>query len=129
VIDVRHPFEPLDDVEALVRTAGEYVQASEDLRPRTLEAARALRAEKRARQWVHLAAAAVILLVGLRASTDQPVELAAARRPFPAIAADPNRVRAEAGTHEDRGSSLSWGLVETFTELRRQQSQALRLTL
>jgi len=128
VIDVRHPFEPVDDIEALVRAAGEYVQASEDLRPRTLETARALRAEKRARQWVHLAAA-VILLVGLRASVDDRVELAAARRPFPAIAADPNRVRAEAETGEDRGSSLTWGLVETFTELRRQQSQVLRLAL
>jgi hypothetical protein len=129
VIDLQSLPEPLDDVEAMVRAAGHYVQASQDLRPRVLERARTLHGERRARLWVRHLALVVILLMGLPASVDDRVELTAARRPFPAIAADPNLVRAQAGVSKDNGGNLSWGLVETFTELRRQQSQVLRLEL
>ena len=38
--------EPLEDIEALLRSAQDYVRPSEDLRPRVLEAARTLHATK-----------------------------------------------------------------------------------
>ena len=49
------------DVEAMIRAAGEYVRASDDLRPRVLEAARLQYRERRARRWIRHAAVLVLL--------------------------------------------------------------------
>jgi membrane glycosyltransferase len=62
VAESRDYSEPLNEIEALVRQAGNYVRASDDLRPRVLESARAVRNEYRVQRWLWQAAFSVALL-------------------------------------------------------------------
>ena len=57
VTDSSDSYEPLSDIEAMVRSAANYVQVSNDLRPRVLEAAREKSGERRARRFIRQAAA------------------------------------------------------------------------
>jgi hypothetical protein len=113
VTDTRHEsFEPLDDIEALLRSAEDYVRPSEDLRPRVLEAARAQRGEQRAVSWVRYAAIAAAAAGALISSTFEP-GMAASMGALPV-------------TTVAQGGDFGWNLVESFTELRRRQAELLR---
>lgn len=109
-------------VETLLRTAGDYVQPSEGLRPQVMEAVREAKGLRRDRSRVirmACLAAAVLLLLsalpwwtpnyGLRGPTTM----------------DDVASRLKADTTY-RGGNIGWRLVEIFTDVRRQQAESLR---
>jgi len=115
---------PLDDVETMIRMAQDYVCASDDLRPRVLELARAERRARHVRRWFSLWAlvfAAVVPLVisRLHATTvgDRLEVEEATLQKHAFSAADPAVL----------SSDPSWRMVETFTQLRKIQAELLRL--
>jgi hypothetical protein len=109
-----------DDVESLVRAAGTFVRPSEDLRPRVLESARAESREQRARR--HLWRLAVVVgLLGV-VSTIFGSRLASSGPAANLV------LEAAALTRHTQGDDAGWGLVDSFTELRRRQAALLRLT-
>jgi hypothetical protein len=117
---------PLDDIEAIVRAAGDYVRASDDLRPRVLEAARMQHGEQRTRRRLRYVAVCVLLVAFCHMSDwngliHQPTR--------------PSSILVAAGFHElltptraelIRSGDGDWRMVEAFTKLRRQQAQLLR---
>jgi len=114
VTDTHDNFEPLDELEMLLRSAGDYVRPSEDLRPRVLEAARMQRGEQRAVSWVRYAAIVVAACGALLSSIYQPgLVVGAGALPVTTVA---------------QGSEFGWNMVESFTELRRRQAELLRTT-
>lgn len=101
-----------NDIEALLRSAGEYVRPSDDLRPAVLEQARVARAEWRAQNWVWyvgLSIALCIVIVGqvqLEPTTDFDVKSA----PVSASQRDENP---------------GWYTVDRFNAVRRRQAALL----
>lgn len=116
--------EPLDDIEAMICGAQDYVHASDDLRPRVLELARVEQRERRARGWLSLAAvlslAAMQLLMSLLRVTaaGDAFDIEGSSLPMQTFS------RAESSAHS---SDPSWQMVETFTQLRKIQAELLRL--
>jgi hypothetical protein len=126
VAELQDYFDPLDEVESLLRTAQHYVRPSEDLRPRVLEAARAERGERRTLLWMGQMAAFVALLVGLATSLLDLPAATAVRTPITIQSLAPVLSKVEPTvTHADP----SWGMVESFTELRRRQAELIRRAL
>jgi hypothetical protein len=127
----RHKYEPLpiDELESIIRSAGGYVRASRDLRPRVLEAARSQRTERRGRLAIRAAASVLIALTMLTSSlSPRAGQLTFARngRPFPSTSQElVLRAQALSGF----GGDLGWGIVEAFRELRADQSAALKSEL
>ncbi len=115
-------LEWLGDVESLVRSAGNYVRPSEDLRPRVLETARVARKERQAQRWtLHMAACA--LLCGVLAAALQTPSAVATRE----TAAAAIGYRLLWNSQPTIGTSdASWNMVDSFTELRRRQAELLR---
>jgi hypothetical protein len=115
--------EPEDEIEALIRSAKDYVRPSEDLRPRVVETARFERAERgmRLRFWQ---VAAVVFLCGVLTSSagDHP-ESVITRQPA-ALKASEILIQVEAAA---RAADPSWEMVESFNELRLRQAEMLRL--
>jgi hypothetical protein len=116
-------FDPLQEVEALVLSARNYVHASEDLRPRVLETARAECGERRARRCTGQIALALVLW-GLCATSgvDHATIAVAQQSVSERVLERAQEKAAEAG---DYGS----GFVDAFVELREQQAEVLRLAL
>jgi len=122
VIERFDPDDSIAEVEALIRAAGNYVQPSEDLRPRVMEAVRSQRVE-RTIQWRICQAAVLFLVLNVLAtSTLHNVELADA---------SPRRSPSGQSSSEQQGfgGEESWDTVESFRELRRRQAYLLRLHL
>jgi hypothetical protein len=115
-------LEWLADVESLVRSAGDYVRSSDDLRPRVLEGARVARKERQARRWIgHMAACA--LVCGLFAAALQTPTSVSSRE----TAAAALGYRLFWSAQPTIGpSDASWSMVDSFTELRRRQAELLR---
>jgi hypothetical protein len=116
------------DVEALVRAAGQYVGASEDLRPRVLEAARLQNGEQRAQHCLRQVGMFVVLvalftaefrqeLVDQRSSLSGHLSAVGYEEAGPAVSAAP------------RSGDGDWRVIDAFTKLRRQQAQLLRLEI
>ncbi len=118
-----------DDVEALVRAAGGYVRASDDLRPRVLEAARLQHRERRVQRWArHLAVFVVLLgfatVVGRRELDDDhagPIGIVAA--------AGFDEFFTPTANLSKRAGDGDWRMIDAFTALRRQQARVLRFAL
>jgi hypothetical protein len=119
-------LEPLNDIEALVRSAGNYVQASRDLRPRVLETARAERDEQRMSRRIWQAAVLVVLIAMFWMSPRQRPE--ALDFGQSRTAAQPGHYSLSPEASEGYGD-FNWDMVESFTEMRRRQSELLRLAL
>jgi hypothetical protein len=115
-----HSTEPIGDLEALIRSARDYVHASEDLRPRVLETARSQRHERVTLTYLQFAAIVLVLLglltAALRSDSSPNHSAIANALPSPAPVAS-------------GGGDSSWGLVESFTELRRRQAVLLGSTV
>jgi len=126
VADYSTSFDSFDDVESLVRSASDYVQASPDLRPRVLESARTARRERCARRRIGQMAVLVALLGLFIAAVRQQPETVASRRP--AAASGAARLLSDAQQVVGYSDS-SWEMVESFTELRRRQAELLRPAL
>lgn len=108
---------PFENVEALVLSAGSYVRASSDLRPRVLETARIERRQRRGKRWVVVAAAAALLLMLASASLLARRGFGGANRPAAYIEAG------MAGGHHS-----TWRLADLFAALREKQSEAITPT-
>jgi hypothetical protein len=127
VINSSDSYEPLSDIETMVRSAADYVQVSNDLRPRVLEAARESSGERRARRFIQQAALFAALLTWCVTASvskldmrDELRELSLATTGSYPISN--NRV-------SDGASSAAWALVDAYTELRERQAGVLRLKL
>jgi hypothetical protein len=115
-----------DEIEAAVLAAAGYVRASDDLRPRVLDAARLERSERRGRRMVRFAAIGFVLLamlsIGLYRHFDAAVSL---RQSLVAVSADAIFVRAQSVVAP--GGDLAWGVVESVADLRRRQADAISM--
>ena len=111
-----------ESIEAMVRAAGNYVVPSDDLRPRTLEAAREIcrikRTERKLGGFVLTSLCFCLLsmpladcLVVWRSHSLAPSAMEMQRRALQ-ITTEPD-------------SNPSWGLMEAFDELRRLQAARL----
>ena len=122
--------EQWDDVESLVRAAGNYVRPSDDLRPRVLETARAESHERWAHQRIWQVALVVALLGVCSSSVRSRLEVAA---PPSGMMLETGAMarRAEAGNdgwNTVGWNTVGWNTVESFTDLRRRHAAMLRLT-
>lgn len=118
----RESFAP---IEALVRSAGNYVRPSEDLRPRTLEAARRMRGIRRWNKQISALAAAVVMLAvcnipGRFVPTDvaSKTSEATVMREF--------ELRQQSAKSAGLTFNPSWAWFEAFWELRNQQAKRIR---
>ena len=118
--------EDLNDIEALVRSARDYVLPSEDLRPRVLESARVMRGERRAQRWIGHLAICALLLGMFAAATGQQSEAVATRESGATLRASRLFWSPQPTL---RASDATWGMVDSFTELRRRQAELLRPAL
>ena len=124
--DFPDDFDGCSDIEALVRSARDYVRPSDDLRPRVLENARVMRGERRAQRWIgHLAVCALALGM-FAAITGQQSKAVATREPATALRASRLFWNPQPALS---ASDASWGMVDSFTELRRRQAELLRPAL
>lgn len=102
-----------NDIEALLRSAGDYVRPSDDLRPAVLEQARVARAEWRAQSWVWCVALSVTVWVGIlsqmRWERTNDFEV----------------TPASSSSTLQREENPGWHTVERFNAVRRRQASLL----
>lgn len=126
MINLREQPESLPDLEALIRSAQNFVAVSDDLRPRVLEAAREERSQRRAHQRIGKAAALAIAL---------GIFLTLIREEARDTIASPLSADRSAGASFSNPQSLlgqdesAWELVDSLTELRKRQASLFRLSL
>ena len=121
--------QPLDDVEALVKAAGQYVRASDDLRPRVLEAARMCCGEQRAQRCLRHVAAFTCLLALFNVALRQPFHDEPSRANEMLMAAGFHEAVSPTSATSIRNGDGDWRMIDAFTKLRRQQAQLLRLEI
>jgi len=129
MIDSRDWYEAENDVEAVIRAAGEYVRASDDLRPRVLEAARLQWRERRVRRWIRHAAVLVLTVAFTTAAGQQGLD---GERSHPigiVAAAGFDEFLSPTAVAAPRSGDGDWRMFEAFSELRRQQAQVLKFSL
>ena len=124
MIESRDFSSPLDELESLIRSAGQYVRASDDLRPRVLENARSQCSERRLQRRFWQTAAAVLLCAMLTSPFANRPESATDKKSGSSAWTSPMLAPVEAAA---RSSDPSWQMVESFTQLRLRQAQLLRL--
>jgi hypothetical protein len=112
------------DIEALVRSAGNYVQVSKDLRPRVLEAARLKCGERRARSIVRKTALMAALLMWCVTASIRSLDMRDNLREMTIVAA--GSYPASASRASGGNGDIGWSLVDAFTELRCRQADVLR---
>jgi hypothetical protein len=127
LIDSSDSYEPLSHIEAMVRSAANYVQVSNDLRPRVLEAAREKSGERRARRFIRQAALFAALLTWCVTASVSRLDIRDDLRELTLATTGSypisnNRISGGA-------SSEAWALVDAYTELRERQADVLRLKL
>jgi hypothetical protein len=129
VTDSMNWDESLCEIEDLVRAAGSYVEASRDLRPRVLEAARTECAERRAQRSIRQLAIVVVMLTVFTIPGGHGLGTQADRLPTMLAAVDSAHIFSQAENKVSQGRERGWAMVEAFTDLRRQQADVLRLEL
>ncbi len=125
----QHWDEPFDDVEAMVRAAGQYVGVSDDLRPRVLEAARLCCGEQRAQRCIRQVAVFVLLLAFFTAMGREELDDRQPRLSGLLVAAGFDELFSPVASRTTRSGDGDWRMIDAFTELRRQQAQVLRLEI
>ncbi len=124
MIESRDFSSPLDEVESLIRSAGDYVRASDDLRPRVLEIARIQINERRLRRHFWQSAAVALFCVILTSSLVPRFDPAVGAKAHTSAWTSPIFDPVEAAA---LSSDPSWQMVESFSELRLRQAQLLHL--
>jgi hypothetical protein len=125
VIDSPNLNEPLDDIEALVRSAGNYVQVSKDLRPRVLDAARLTTGERQIRRYIRQAALMAALLTWCVTASVNRLDM---RDDLRELTFSSTNVYPVSNTQISNGAgNAAWSLVDAYTELRSRQADVLRL--
>src|SRR5262249_14891363 len=110
------------DVEELIRSAGNYVQVSKDLRPRVLESARLKNGERRARSVVRKTGLVAALLMWCITASIRSLDMPEDLRQLTIIATG----SVPAGHVSGGNGDIGWSLVDAFTELRCRQADVLR---
>lgn len=121
MIESHDPFDPIHEVEALIRDAGNYVQPSEDLRPRVMEAVRSQRVERIAQRRIFHAAVLFSALTFLAMSTLEHLKVPDVQQP--------PLVRPASDAAESDRDAATWDTVDAFREIRRRHAELLRLHL
>lgn len=109
-------------IESMIRAARNYVRPSDELRPRTLEAARERCGDRRAEQRLGSFAIAVLLLITLGTPVMRYAETWRTLEWAP-TASDVEQRAAELGTQREIGPN--WAITEAFSQLRRVQADRL----
>jgi hypothetical protein len=121
VIDSRGEYDPVCEIEGLIRSASNYVRVSRDLRPRVVDAARLNIRERRVRRVIRQIVVAAAIATWIVISTIGRMKTPYANHGLPITAAGAFPIPARvAGGGED------WTLVDIFTELRDKQADVLR---
>ena len=108
-----------DQIEEMVRAAGDYVQVSENLRPCVLESARTIRSEWRARRWIGRVAAAFFVFAFVFGLIGQQMRTSGGQ-----VGSEEVFALAEAKVSRGAGD-IGWCVVEAFKELRSRQTKPL----
>ena len=111
--------ESFGHTESLIRQARNYVRPSEQLRPRTLEAARVGCHDRRVEQRLGGIVFALLILMVIAAPAASYVHAVRGMNASPNAAEMQSRA-IEYGARPDVGSH--WGFTEAFSQLRRVQS-------
>lgn len=121
------PYDAMSEVEAMVRAAGHYVCASDDLRPRVLETARIERGEQRAQRSLRHFGVFIALLGFFSTIGHDRLDQSVGFR---------DSVLAVISSHMPpsehpvlRNGSWDWCMIEAFMELRRQQAEVFHANL
>lgn len=112
----------------MIRAAGGYVGVTDDLRPRVLEAARLQRRERWAQRCVYRVAM-FTLLVAFFTAADQGGLGFPRSNSGTLVARHFEELVEPASSAAPRSGDGDWRMIEAFTELRRQQAQALRFAM
>jgi hypothetical protein len=116
----------MQQIESAIRAAGNYVRPSEDLRPRTLEAAREHCGDRRAEQKLGGFVIAVLLLVMIGSPAIHYMHALRRQSTAPSATEMQDRgLRYAADPH----IGSNWGLSEAFTQLRRLQANRIGQTV
>jgi hypothetical protein len=112
------------DIEAMIRDAGDYIDVSADLRPKTLETARANKQETSSRFRIEILAVCIILLsLSTRPFAERPTGGSLLHSD---LTADNVELYATARLKSlETSDDVSWSLVEAFRELRQRQSSVI----
>jgi hypothetical protein len=120
-------FDELSEVEAMIRSAGDYVKVSRDLRPRLMDSARMATSERRIRRYIrHTALVAALLTWSVTATIDRMNGASDFRELTLATASACPTAGIRAGGGPDEAS---WILVDALTELRGKQAEVLHSKL
>lgn len=111
-----------EQIESAIRAAGDYLRPSEDLRPRTLEAAREDCSDRRAEQKLGVFVIAVLMLVMISSPAIHNINKLRRKSSAPSAKEIEQR-----GLHyaADPTIGSNWGLSEAFSQLRRLQADRL----
>ncbi len=123
--DLPNAFESFGEVEALLRSAADYVQVSRDLRPRVLDAARLNSGERRIRRYIYKGALTAALLIWCVTASISKLDFRDDLRSLSLATTSPVAASGISGGAGDG----SWRLVEAYTELRVRQADVFRLKL
>jgi hypothetical protein len=108
------------ELEAILLAAGNYVRASDDLRPRVLESARTAvgqqRGQRRVRRLSLVGAFLSVSLSGGNSTGGGPGRLE-----------DIQAMYRQAALKAPGAGELGWGLVQAYSDLRQRQSEILKL--
>jgi hypothetical protein len=129
VVESYEEFESMRDlqseIEAAVGAASGYVRASDDLRPRVLENARIARREWRVQLINRIAAVGIFVLAMSTTAFRAPSVSTVNPHSLIWIVRSSNSLFIPAQATALQGSELAWQLVDSFTDLRRRQADAL----
>jgi len=117
--------ESLDGVEAMIRAAGQYVHASENLRPRVLEEARFHCNERTAQRCIRRLAMFALMLAFFTAANPLGRSDQSLRPSALLAAAGFNELLMPVAAPSTRSGDGDWRMIDAFTELRRQQALVL----
>src|SRR5690242_16353628 len=101
------------ETEALIRAAGGYVRASDDLRPRVLEAARLQTGERRARQRIRRVALVAATIAFMTAASPSGLDGQSHRPAGFVLAAGFDEVFSSPAVASPRGDG-DWRMIEAF---------------
>ncbi len=108
------------DIEEMVRAAGGYLEVSDDLRPRTIEEARADSRETSTRSWITVLAMVVVFLA--MSAGNLRGRLASTSLLEASVSANCDQLHAVALRKATEANvDPSWSLVDAYSELRQRQ--------
>ena len=125
MLDSCESFDEICEIEAIVRSAADYVVVSNDLRPRILEAARLSSGEKRARRRIRHTGLIAALLAWLLAASIDRMPTAENLQRLTLIATGTCSV--SSGDGSVSSGNGAWALVDAYSELRSRRAAALHL--